>query len=220
MTTLTKDEFTRTLTKALNHQPRFYSKIDGLSFRYEATRAQPAERVVEVLAAVKAKDTVLGEDTAQHESFSSKLVNYLARCKEHVPNSIDFAVAIAAISAESPSRKPTHEIVFGDTSIGAQLGSLPQDRTATSPSQAVLQYYAVVQVHLADVFNDENCQKLSKWTRQLDPDHPITVERAYETDDSTLLILTMPYNVFLRTGLGERYLIGLVKGCAVDRSKC
>lgn len=36
MTTLTKDKFTKTLTKALNHQPRFYSRIDILSFLYES----------------------------------------------------------------------------------------------------------------------------------------------------------------------------------------
>lgn len=35
MTTLTKDEFTKTLKKKLSHQTRFYSKLDGLSFRYE-----------------------------------------------------------------------------------------------------------------------------------------------------------------------------------------
>lgn len=86
--------------------------------------------------AATTKDTASGEDTPQHEPFSSKLASYLTRWKEHGPISIDFTAAIMAILAESTSRKPTYEIVFGDTLIGIQLGSLSQDISASSPSQA------------------------------------------------------------------------------------
>lgn len=141
-------------SRLLRYEPIDILVILDSCYSFLATRAQPAERVVEVVAAVKASDTTL-KDTARTVSFSSRLANYLARCQENGPISIDFAAAIAAISA---SRKPTHEIVFGDTSIGVQLGSLPQDRTALSPLQAVLQHYAIVQIHLADVF-DEVCHK-------------------------------------------------------------
>lgn len=179
-----------------------------------ATRKKDVtKRIVEVVAAVNATGTALGNDPnnprIQARTFTSKIADYLARMKGKNVDSVDFTSAIAALVKDSPEKKPTHKILMGRHGIRVNLTSRPQ-ASSSRPTVERKEMQALVRVHLAQTLTTDDAANLKEWIGALDNACPLTLDGVFQADSSILLV-PMSHSTFLNVTSDAVQLVALVK---------
>lgn len=186
--------------------------IDSCYSGITTRKDQSVKRIVEVIAAVDASGTALGNDLTnpkkQARTFTSKIADHLALLKGKKTDAIDFATIAATLTAESPVKKPTYKLIMGTTSICVS----PSGNVNTpAPGPSDKELSALVRVHLTQTLTSDDAQNLKKWLRFLDKRYPLSLECVYEAE-STIILLTMTHSMFLKLEGGGIQFVALVKG--------
>lgn len=186
--------------------------IDSCYSGLATRKNQSAKRIIEVIAAVNASGTTLGNNPMsprkQARKFTSKIADQFALLKGKKADSIDFATTAAILAAESPVKKPTYTLIMGTTNICVSPSS---DTNMPAPGPSAKEFSALVKVHLTQTLTSDDARSLKGWLRSLDKRYPLSLEGVYEAE-STIILLTMKHSMFLKLEGGDIQLVALVKG--------
>lgn len=160
-------------------------------YAHHATRAaSKTARIVEILAATD--DNNPEAFAPPRNTLTGKLKGEIARRKRDGHKFVEFAEVMQTLrSKHAAVKKPTHSVKLGACSVCLPFSGL----TTVDPSAITPSLRAVFSVHIARNMSRDQLDEFVEWFRQLPPGVAITLEGAYETN-LTLLIIQDPYSVY------------------------
>lgn len=150
----------------------------------------PTPRVVEIIAATdEATPRAL---SPPRNTLTGKLLGEIARQKRDGAQFIEFADLVQTLrSKERAVKKPSHHLKLGISSVCLPFSGLSRvDPCTLQPSLR-----AVFSVHIAEKMTRTELEQFVSWVNTLPSNFSITLEGAYETQ-STLLLIQAAYSVF------------------------
>ncbi|KAJ5138869.1 uncharacterized protein N7515_003717 [Penicillium bovifimosum] len=159
------------------------------SYSHVATRASnPTTRTVEVLSA--SDDSTPVAFAPPRNTLTGKLRGEIARCKRDGHRFVIFSEVMAAIRANSPAVKPTHQVKLGVSVCFPFTGV-----TRVHPSTITPSLRAVFSVRITENMTQEQLQRFLTWMETLPPAYTIELDGIYSTT-STFLIFQSAYALF------------------------
>ncbi|KAJ5551462.1 hypothetical protein N7535_000588 [Penicillium sp. DV-2018c] len=161
-------------------------------YSHVATRASNrTTRAVEILSA--SDDSTSEAFAPLRNTLTGKLWGEIARRKRDGHRFVILSEVMAAIRANSPAVKPTHQVKLGVSVCFPFTGV-----TRIGPSTITPSLRAVFSVRFAENMTQEQLQRFLTWMETLPPAYTIELDGIYTTT-STLLIFQSAYALF--TGL-------------------